>query len=692
MSANPWYHNIYRRNVVDMHITDDDDRFMRQFDARKYVKLLALSGVQSAVVYAHSHVGLCFYPSRIGPMHKGLDGHDIVAEVVDRCHKNDIHVVLYLSLIHDTWAYRNHPDWQIKGADGQGIAERSRYGLCCPNSPYREYTAAMAREVAAMPDIAGVRFDMTFWPAVCYCPYCQKRYAEEMGDELPKTIDWQDPRWVRFARQREAWLNEYAARQTETVKSVNPGLSVEHQASTFPLSWRMGVTTALAAHNDFLQGDFYGDALQGSVVRKLFHNLSPKHPAGFETSIGVDLRDYTALKSEDLLEAKAAAALADGCAFIFIDSIDPTGTLNPVVYERMARVFGKTRDYEPYVGGEFVQDVGVYLSTLSKFDPADNGKAVNDPHLSSRMPHVEAVLNACKSLLDRHIPFGVITDRNLHELSRHKIVILPNVLMMSENEANALREYVRAGGCLYASKYTSLVTPDGVRQANLLLADVLGVSYRSETKESFTYMAPAEGQEPLFAPYTRQHPAGIHGPQLIVEPCPGAQVWGELVLPYTDPADPVRFASIHNNPPGVYTRAPAIIHHRLGRGQAIYVTGDLENAPPQYGAHHDLFVRLIRRLCDSFSFEADAPKSVEMTLFHQPDRRRFIASLVNFQKELPNIPVDGIRVRIRLGGKRPRRLLLLPKETEWTYTICQEGVEFVVPRLETLAMFALEYG
>jgi hypothetical protein len=133
-----WYQNVYRRSVVDMHITDMDERFMSQFDASSYVSMLQLAHVQSAVVYAHSHVGLCFYPSKIGPVHQGLKGRNIVAEVVDLCHRQGIHVVLYYSLIYDTWAYRSHPDWRIVGVDGMGVAERSRYGVCCPNSPYRD--------------------------------------------------------------------------------------------------------------------------------------------------------------------------------------------------------------------------------------------------------------------------------------------------------------------------------------------------------------------------------------------------------------------------------------------------------------------------------------------------------------------------------------------------------------------------
>jgi len=685
--ATQWYERAFRRAVIDMHITDDDERFMSRFDAATYVNMLKLARAQSAVVYAHSHVGLCYFPTKVGRMHAGLRGRDILGEVIDHCHENGIYVDVYLSVIFDTWAYRQNPDWRIMDADGNEAAAHSRYGICCPNSPYRDYIAALAEEVCRGYPFEGIRFDMTFWPRVCYCPHCQARFAAEVSGELPKTINWEDPRWVSFQRKREEWLVDFAALLTRTVKGGNAEITVEHQASTYHAGWQLGVTVALSRQCDFLQGDFYGDALQGSFARKLFQNLSPKLPYGFETCVSVDLGNYTTLKSRELLTAKASASLADGGAFVFIDSIDPLGTLNRAAYERMGAVFGGMEGYEQDLGGKPCQDVAVYLSTESKCDFADNGRPVDGPGPSGRTPHVDAAFSAARSLIDNHIPWGVVTQRNLGDLSRYQLLVLPNVLMMSEEEADAIREYVRGGGSLYASRYTSLITKDGRRLLDFLLADVLGVSCRGETKEGFTYIAPVEGWEHLLPEYTTEHPAGLYGPQFLVEPQPGATVLGRIVLPYTDPADPTRFASIHNNPPGVPTDHPAIVLNHFGQGKAIYAAGDLEAADP----HRGIFISLVHLLAGPFAFEADAPKCVEVTLFDQPDRRRYLISLVNFQRELPNIPVQDIRVRVRLNGKRPRHLRVLPAGTELGYELAGEYAQFTVPRVDTLAMVALDY-
>jgi hypothetical protein len=113
--------------------------------------------------------------------------------------------------------------------------------------------------------------------------------------------------------------------------------------------------------------------LQGSFVRKLLEDLTPNRPFGYETSFSVSLQDHTARKSEALLEAKASAAIADAAAFIFIDAIDPVGTVNPHAHERMGRVFDRLMPYYRELGGERVADIGLFYSLDSRFDMRSNG-------------------------------------------------------------------------------------------------------------------------------------------------------------------------------------------------------------------------------------------------------------------------------------------------------------------------------
>ncbi|MDO8685179.1 MAG: family 10 glycosylhydrolase, partial [Clostridiales bacterium] len=280
-----WYKEAYNRNSIDMHISDDFPQFMMQFDAGRYVDMLKLARVESAVVYSHSHVGYTYFPTRYGRMHVNLKGRDILKEIIEKCHESNINVVVYFSLIFDTWAYDQHPDWRMVNSEGKDWAVYPRYGVCCINSPhYREYVANLSREICENYDFEGILFDMTSLPGVCYCQNCRTRYANEAGGDMPVIIDWFDRKWTALQRCRERWLTEFAALVTNTVKAVKPGVSVEHQAAGFSCNFGVGVSADLRDNSDFLQGDFYGGYIQGSMACKLFYNLTPNLPFGYETT------------------------------------------------------------------------------------------------------------------------------------------------------------------------------------------------------------------------------------------------------------------------------------------------------------------------------------------------------------------------------------------------------------------------
>ncbi len=679
-----WFETAYRRAVIDMHIPDWDDKFLSEFDPAQYVEMLKKSRAQSIVCYGQSHVGLFNYPTKVGQQHKGLKGRNILGEMIERCHQSDIAVVIYTSLIFDRWAADNHADWRMITHDGKVQGAGGRVGVVCPNSPYREYVRAFVAEICELFNFEGLRFDMTFWPSLCFCSHCQKRFADEVGGEIPRTINWLDERWVAFARKREEWLADFASIATSAVRKLKPTASVEHQSSTYPLNWQFGVTGALTKQNDFLQGDFYGDSLQGSFVRKLLEDLTPNRPFGYETSFSAELRDHTAMKSEALLEAKASAAISDAAAFIFIDAVDPIGTINPLVHERMGLIFDRLMPYYPHLGGQRVSDIGVYYSLESKFNLAHNGRNVSQPDTSDA--HTASSMQASRRLIAAHLPFSVVTRHSLDKLAGLKLLVLPNVNMMDPEEAQAIRQFVERGGSLLASGGTSLVNTRGQLQKDFLLGDVFGVSIvKPDWKDREHYIGPTAAGAKYFGNFSAKYPAFVTGPVMEVKAREGAEVLATTTLPWPAP-DGSKFSSIHSNPPWQQTGQPEVVLNRFGKGRAIYTASLLENVE----GLSETFIRLVRELGGDFRFEADAPPVVEMTIFHQPDRHRYLLSLVNFQRDLPNIPVEGIEVRARLVGESVRRITRLPGQETIEFQNRNGVVTFRAPRLETLAMLAIE--
>ncbi len=688
MQDKKWYETSYRRNLVDMHIDDWDERFLSRLDPEQYVRLLKQANVQSAMVYANSHVGYCYWPTKTGRMHRGIRGRDVLGEIIALCHREGMDVVPYYSLIFNNWAYDHHPSWRMIDVNGKASRDPGRwaggfggrYGICCPNSAsYRAFVEAQVEELCAGYDLEGIFFDMTFWPAICHCRSCSERFTRELGGEMPAVIDWSDSRWLAFQKKREEWLVEFAAFATGTARACKPGVSVEHNSAVLTQSWRLATTLALAAHNDYIGGDLYGGFGQQSFICKLYDSITPHKPFEFMTSrCSPGLQDHTTLKSRETLELHAHLALAHNGAFLFIDAIDPVGTLNPKVYETMGEVFRRSQQYEPYLGGERCEDVAVLFSLDSKIDPADNGKPA--AQAGWRVPHLDAALGAAAVLRENHIPHGVISTGNLPDASRHQVIVLPDLAMLSESEAEDLARFVADGGGLYASGHTSPA----------LLRDVFGVSMEGETKEVVTYMAPTPKGRALMADVDPNYPLTVFGRQIMARALDGGDVVATLTLPYTDPADATKLASIHSNPPGVPTDYAAATLRSYGKGKAAWVSAPIEAAAQQ--PQRRFFAQLVRELAGGpFSFQADAPAAVEVVVSHQADRRRYLISLVNEQERLPPIPVFDITVRIRMEGKKPVRAVLLPDGQPLSFAMREMELEVAVPKLDIFCMVMVEY-
>ena len=105
-----------------------------------------------------------------------------------------------------------------------------------------------------------------------------------------------------------------------------------------------------------------------------------------------------------------------------------------------------------------------------------------------------------------------------------------------------------------------------------------------------------------------------------------------------------------------------------------------------------IFTTLLRMLAAGpFALSMDAPKSVEMTLYDQPEQRRFVAHFLNFQDELPNVPVHDIKVKLRMGGRMPVRVVQLPEGEAIAFSTGDDCVQFSAPRLDTYLMIGVEY-
>jgi hypothetical protein len=702
-----WPTETYRRLIVDMHVPDWDPVLLSRFDPEDYVRTIAAAGFQSLLHYAQSEVGLCLYPTKVGQMHAALKGRDFFGEVVAQCRRRGLHVLGYFSLMTDNWAYETHPEWRFLAEDGYDHILEDHYGVVCPNSPYRDYALACIKEIVANYEIDGMWLDEIFWPGVCYCPHCTARFWREHKTEPPRIVDWDDPAWRNYQKMREQSLVDLALAAYNTIKQTRP-ITVCSQYATIFEPWPVAVPLELKQASDYAGGDFYGGPHEYSLVCKAFDSLTKTHPYEFMVGAPTQGLNRLSLKPQDELQLESLVPTLHSAPFMLIDGILPDGTLYKPFYEVFAKVNTLLAQYQPFLGGDLLADVAIYYDKESMYNPAEKGVHVKQLKALDEVPHRDAVFGIASVLRRAHIPFGVVTNVTLEQLGRYRAVILPNVLELTAEQAGQFRRFVEQGGILYASGPSSLDRFDP-RGPRFLLEDVVGVRYKGTVGTKITYFTPRDGKVKE-AIWPQLH-IKFEGSMVKVEVLPGAEVLATVTLPYvpieSEHVIGSHFADMESDQPALTPGSdPALVQHSFGKGRAVWLAAPLESltARPPYGAafispptatpavNAKVVLSLLRRVLPGpYYFEAETHPTVEMTLFHQAEKKRLLAGLLNMQQEFPAIPV-GATVRVQVpSGRRATRVVSIPEGKEIPFEKAGPYAQFRVEPFEALTMAFVEY-
>jgi hypothetical protein len=671
---NDWYKRCYSRLLIDNHISEDDPTSMTKFDPAQYVAMVKKAGVESSMVYAVCHNGNCYYPTKVGHIHANLKGRDIFGETVNLLRKDGIVPVAYYTSIYHNHSAITHPEWRV--TDVKGNQHGGRYWWSCPNNDeYVAFTLAQIGEVIAY-DVDGIFIDMTFWPLVCVCKNCREKYRNETGQEIPLKLDWRDKEWLGFQHFREKSMAAFTQKISGFIKSKKD-ISVTHQTSTIMHGWAHSYTLGIAAACDYTSGDFYGGKYQHVLGAKVLAGITKNMPYEFMTSRCVNLRDHTSMKSEAELTAEASVTLANAGAYFFIDAINPDGSLEGEVYERLGRVSKKLAPFTETVKRhipDIVADKALYYSSSAYIDENAVTNIMSDT--PSGNPAVEELSGTSVFLTRAHIPFRIVSNE-AKEFGALNTIVMNNIMYTTKEENERIRKFVNDGGALIATGMTSLYEPDGASTGDFGLADIFGVSYTGKKSKRFHYLSFTE----------RQWLISSHASAPLVK-AKEAKVVANIVEPLFDP-DEEKYASIHSNPPGQATDYAGLTINKFGKGKCIYLSSPVFSL--QQDAQQTFGMWLFREHSPSMLIvDTNAPECVEITLLKSSTENAYLAGFVNYQKELPNVPVRDIYAKIRLpNGAIPKSCTRVSDKRKVDLKIEKDTFRIEVPFLETLEMFEI---
>ena len=370
-------------------------------------------------------------------------------------------------------------EWIQVRADGQPVTltyghQPFRYNPCFNNDAYRAYYHRVI-EMA----VKEARFDMIHMdncaahrppPEVCHCRHCREKFTaflrrkynldtdegrqkalERFGHlnldliELPVFVTFIPPWDLKEIRDpgTQEWIDfscdafdRYVGEVAELIRRLNPECGVEINCGMAP-----GISRPFISGVDENRVYRHVDVAWSEESHANSPRLEPdgrlvsqirsfKRARGLDTALltYTHLRDGSSARRELVMaEALAYNAPTLGCLGGIL-----TGAEDLPEQRRYIDFFLKNEPY--YLDAESLADVAV----LSNYHTL--------AHLTER-PHLEQILVE-QTLIQGHVPFDIICDAQLSDLSKYRVLVLPDVQWLSRDYEKQIRDYVESGGGL----------------------------------------------------------------------------------------------------------------------------------------------------------------------------------------------------------------------------------------------------
>lgn len=653
----------FRQVHLDFHTSPLIPGVAEEFNADEFVSVLKAANVDSINVFAKGHHGISYYPTKVGQVHPHLR-FDLLGTMLNACKKADIRTPVYMSLMWDMKCAEEHADWRALDGQGKPIGAgplEAGWLLICPNTPFGDYLEAQAEEIARSYDVEGFWFDILFYPGNgCFCPYCMAE-REKLGLDSTSAD----------ARQRQ-----YAGVLERTMARLKAAVLRHRPNALIYFNGRLRIGSEFRKDLPFfthleiesLPGGFWGYGYF-AVVARYARNLGLEY-LGMTGRFHRMWGDLGTIRNQAALDYECFRMLAHTGKCCIGDQLHPRGSLVKAVYERIGQTYASVRAKEPWcVQARAVTEIGC-ISNASD----ENSGGILDTDLG-----------LTRMLSQLHYQFDVLDHAS--DLSRYRLIVLPDSQRMDEAFLGKLQAYLRGGGTLLMSHQAGL-DRDGkqfaLKEAGL---DYVGPSPNQGNKGDYFF---ADGDLGRDVPQTVHF---TYGAGSVVACSDGAALLEHVWKPYFD-RNYLHFSSHGQTAWEVATDQPAV----AGRGSVLYISFPVfENYARNGYAPHKMLVRnCIERLMPAPLVRVQAPSTAEVTVTEQSGRK--IVHLLHYPAERRGTDLDVVEDVIPLfniplslkSDRRPRQVYLAPQLSAlpWKY----EGgyVEVVVPEVRGHAMVVVE--
>ena len=599
-----------------------------------------------------SNIGgiVSFYPTQLELQYQNpyLRG-DFVKEMIEAAHAQGLAYIGRFDLSKSMQkAYDAHPDWFMLNRTGKPREYEGTY-QACPNGEWaQDYGLRILEEALARYKPDGVFFNMVGYPqtdysnvnhGICVCDNCKRTFQQMFGRDLPKVDGFADPAWRDYLEFQERTSGALAEKVRNMSAALIPGVPI----TSF---------------------DNYDVVGRGEVQRRV-DRPAPEwaYQAGEQTR--------TALARNP---GKPWSSTSTAHVDYPWRQVTETAAYHQL---RFAQMLGLGAHLDLYLMGTLAdQDEQTYLSPLSALFKwyGDNGH-----HYAGMAPAARVGLyqsqaterfgaltpyrgyqtgsfrGAYSALVDSRLPFQFVSDKRVADGSvklneQFDVILAPNVLLMSAQEAAALDKFVEAGGVLIASGMTAGFGPRGDRASAVPLACFPLQSYEAPARVNGWTLDPAKsdvkvtGRVPIDAFYF----GGVPRPGVkSLMPFAPDQRFGPPELSFALPDAQPR-------------PLPGIAVLPFGKGHAVHIPWLLEWQYYRDGfpVHQQLLAGLISRFSAPQICTLEGSGPVELMVMRRGASGQMLLHVVNYAGQRNGLyaPAPQLHdLRIGIAGKSKLR-------------------------------------
>ena len=579
--------------------------------------------------------------------------------------------------------YDAHPDWIAVTANGEKRRHWANKELwvTCALGPYNfEFMTQVHNEIMDRYQPDGIFSNRWAGSGLCYCEHCRKNFKEYSGLDLPEKSDQFDPKYQKYMEWSTERLKQLWVLWDDVIRKKKS--SSRFIPNGFPDKVVTGQLSDIVFTDHQARSGATLPWSNGKGAKELRASIGMK-PLGGIFSVGVE--EQYRWKDSVQSEAEIRIWVAEGTA----NGMRPWFTkFGGVLYDRrwlsiVDKIYQVHYRNERYLRNIApMARVGMVFSEQNRNYGGETWQQKNGDH-SLGMYH---------SLIEDRMPFEMVNDRllDMEHLKSFKLLILPNIAALSNEQCDKLRKFVTDGGSIVATFETSLYDEAGRRRIDFGLADLFGVSYDNNVEGPMqnSYLRlkkdPATNQ---FHPVLKD----LEDAYRIIN-----TIHQVKVIPRSSFPLPVTLIPSYPDLPmeDVYPRVPEteireLYLRDIGKGRIAYFPGDIDRSFWQIMStdHGKLLRNTIRwALMEEPIVEVKGPGVVDVTVWQQESSMTIhLVNLTNpmmmkgpFRELIPVAAQVSIKIP---QGKKADGVHLLVKGENPAFDISNDKVKLTVKEI-----------